>query len=77
MEHGNTYRHDRLAFLDTNRPLPALAEVALIVAVSVTKWRMNRSTRRALRDLPDHLHKDIGISKTEAQLEAEKPFWRG
>lgn len=77
MEHGNTYRHDRLAFLDTNRPLPALAEVALVVAVTVTKWRMFRNTRRALRDLPDHLYKDIGITKTQAQIEAEKPFWRG
>lgn len=77
MEHGNTYRHDRLAFLDTNSPLPALAEVALVVAVTVTKWRMNRNTRRALGDLPDHLYRDIGVTKTQAEIEAEKPFWRG
>ncbi|WP_424940034.1 DUF1127 domain-containing protein [Aliiroseovarius sp. S253] len=77
MEHGNTYRHDRLAFLDTNSPLPALAEAFLVVAVTVTKWRLRMNTRQALKDLPDHLHKDIGITKTEAQLEAEKPFWRG
>lgn len=77
MEHGNMYRHDRLAFLDTQRPLPAFAELALVVAVTITKWRVRLSTRQALKDLPDHLCKDIGLTKPEAQLEAEKPFWRG
>ncbi|WP_432450181.1 DUF1127 domain-containing protein [Aliiroseovarius marinus] len=76
MEHGNTYRHDRLAFLDTQRPLPALAEVALTVAVTVTKWRVSRISRRALKELPDHLYQDIGITKSEAEREAGKPFWR-
>ncbi|MCW8886728.1 MAG: DUF1127 domain-containing protein [Motiliproteus sp.] len=33
-------------------------------------------TRRQLRDLDDHLLKDIGISRHQAQLESEKPFWR-
>ena len=76
MEHGNTYRQDRLAFLDTNSPLPALAEAFLFVAVTVTKWWLRVNTRQALKDLPEHLHNDIGVTKSVAEHEAEKPFWR-
>lgn len=32
--------------------------------------------RRALAELPDSLLADIGLSRAQAQEEAEKPFWR-
>lgn len=31
--------------------------------------------RRELRDLSDHLLKDIGISRADAEFEARRPFW--
>jgi uncharacterized protein YjiS (DUF1127 family) len=34
------------------------------------------SQRKALRTLDDRLLKDIGISRTAAVQEANKPFWR-
>jgi len=33
-------------------------------------------SRRQLAGMPDHLLKDIGISRSEAEQEAAKPFWR-
>ncbi|MBP2302206.1 DUF1127 domain-containing protein [Azospirillum picis] len=33
--------------------------------------------RQALSALDDHLLKDIGISRAEAEQEVTKPFWRG
>ncbi|AWK89051.1 DUF1127 domain-containing protein [Azospirillum thermophilum] len=33
--------------------------------------------RRALMALDDYLLKDIGISRTDAEHEVRKPFWRG
>ena len=33
------------------------------------------SQRRALANLDDHLLRDIGVSRGEAQREARKPFW--
>ncbi|WP_371168731.1 DUF1127 domain-containing protein [Aliiroseovarius sp. 2305UL8-7] len=76
MEYGDTYRHDRLAFLDTRSNLPALAEIALLVAVTVTKWSQRRKMRQALKTLQPHLLEDIGVTQTEAGIEAEKPFWQ-
>ena len=32
--------------------------------------------RQALRALDDRLLKDIGVSRAEAEREANKPFWR-
>jgi uncharacterized protein YjiS (DUF1127 family) len=40
------------------------------------EWGERARQRRALRELPDYLLRDIGVSRDEAELEAHKPFWR-
>jgi uncharacterized protein YjiS (DUF1127 family) len=50
------------------------ALVAALVAI-VTRWAVRRRTRRALRDLPEHLLRDIGLSREAADAEARRPFW--
>jgi len=40
-------------------------------------WRARRRSRSDLMGLPDDMLKDIGLSRGEAELEYEKPFWRG
>jgi Uncharacterized conserved small protein len=44
---------------------------------TVAEWNERRRQRRALQALPDYLLHDIGVSRTDAAQEAEKPFWRG
>ncbi len=39
-------------------------------------WAERRRQRRELLRLPDHVLKDIGISRAEVLNEAEKPFWK-
>lgn len=39
-------------------------------------WLERRRQRRALRDLDDHLLRDIGIDRSDALREGRKPFWR-
>jgi uncharacterized protein YjiS (DUF1127 family) len=34
-------------------------------------------SRRELADLTDEQLEDIGLTRKEARLEAEKPFWEG
>ena len=34
-----------------------------------------RRSRQALRELDDHLLKDIGLSRADAEREARRPFW--
>lgn len=36
-----------------------------------SRWRQ----RRALADLPDHLLRDIGVTREQATREASRPFW--
>ena len=76
MDHPSSLRQDRLAYLDTQAPLPALASVALALAVTVTRWTVRRKTRKALAKLGAHHLKDVGLSKEDAWREAALPFWR-
>jgi uncharacterized protein YjiS (DUF1127 family) len=42
-------------------------------------WRAARHrhrTRRLLAEMNDSMLKDIGLTRSEAQLELQKPFWR-
>jgi uncharacterized protein YjiS (DUF1127 family) len=48
--------------------------VALLDRVGI--WIERSRQRRTLEALPDHLLSDIGISRSEAASEADKPFWR-
>jgi uncharacterized protein YjiS (DUF1127 family) len=43
---------------------------------AVLTWRERARTRRQLLTLDDRLLKDIGVTRTQAFGEAEKPFWR-
>lgn len=40
-------------------------------------WAERRRQRLTLGALSDHALKDIGLSRSEAEREARKPFWRG
>jgi uncharacterized protein YjiS (DUF1127 family) len=43
---------------------------------SVLYLAERRNQRLALCDLDDRLLADIGVSRTDALAEAQKPFWR-
>lgn len=58
-------------------PTPAdhwRARLATVIAMAALWWERGRS-RRILAGLDDHELRDIGITRTEALLESEKPFW--
>lgn len=72
---ATTRREPRLAYLDDNSPLPPAADIALRVAVTVTKWTRRRRTRKALKLLDETRLNDIGLTREEAWREAARPFW--
>ena len=39
-------------------------------------WGERRRQRHALRELSEHVLKDIGIGRSDAEQEWRKPFWR-
>lgn len=55
----------------------AVGRFVMGIADTVATWNERRRQRLALESLPDHLLSDIGVSRADADHEAEKPFWRG
>jgi uncharacterized protein YjiS (DUF1127 family) len=54
-----------------------VAHTTLIGLVdAILTWRERAQMRRRLMTLDDRLLKDIGVTRSEAHGEAEKPFWR-
>jgi uncharacterized protein YjiS (DUF1127 family) len=43
---------------------------------TVRLWRQRAEGRQQLRTFDDHLLRDIGITRLQAEAEADKPFWR-
>ncbi|MCB1893763.1 DUF1127 domain-containing protein [Accumulibacter sp.] len=39
-------------------------------------WARRRRGRRELRELDEHILRDVGISRAQARFEGSKPFWR-
>lgn len=43
---------------------------------TVLEWLERTRTRRQLRGLDDRMLQDIGVSRYDAEREADKPFWQ-
>jgi uncharacterized protein YjiS (DUF1127 family) len=49
--------------------------VATVFSTIALWWQRGRS-RNVLAMLDDHELRDIGISRADARIESEKPFWQ-
>jgi uncharacterized protein YjiS (DUF1127 family) len=58
----------------SQRPGPGPRRFALLAFVQEA-WRRRRS-RNYLAQFDDHMLKDIGLTRSEADFEANKPFWQ-
>lgn len=43
---------------------------------AVSRWIVSSRSRQTLEGLDEHLLKDIGLTRAEAQREADKFFWQ-
>ena len=43
---------------------------------TLKKWHQNSRGRQALGSLSDDMLKDIGVTRSDADIESEKPFWK-
>jgi uncharacterized protein YjiS (DUF1127 family) len=61
------------------RPSPPgrrLAALLYRVAARLRSWRARSRARRELRELDDAVLRDLALSRTQANFDAGKPFWR-
>lgn len=54
----------------------AVTRPVWMLAEAVMAWHERWKQRQALLALDDHLLKDIGVSRSQAEDEGGKPFWR-
>ena len=64
-----------LSSFQTTTRLPTSAQVLIWIAATLTRWSLNRRTRRTLAGLTDWELDDIGVSRDQAEAEARKPFF--
>ena len=53
-----------------------LAEAGAALHRILNEWRCRARGRREIGKLDDHAARDLGISLSQLQFEAQKPFWR-
>ena len=68
--------HDALARLSDAPKLPLLAVVAVRFASLLVTWETRRRTRMHLLELDDHLLRDVGLTRAQAEAEAARSFWQ-
>lgn len=56
--------------------LPVASSIALKFANMVVRWSDRSKQRGSLRQLSDHHLADIGITRDQAEAEANKRFWK-
>jgi len=52
-----------------------LGRIAMRLLSTVLKWQDRANQRHLLRGMPDHMLKDIGLTRADVDGEASKPFW--
>ncbi|MCH9807860.1 MAG: DUF1127 domain-containing protein [Alphaproteobacteria bacterium] len=63
------------ALAECFRILNAASNASLVTMRRFEKWMEVRRQRRQLLTLDRHALKDIGISRSDAEREAARPFW--
>jgi uncharacterized protein YjiS (DUF1127 family) len=53
-----------------------LHQVLAQIAAQFGEWRRRLRDRRALAAMSDRSLRDIGLTRYDAAVEADKPFWR-
>lgn len=56
--------------------MPVASTLALQFANTVVRWSDRSKQRKSLGRLADHHLEDIGLSRTQANKEANKRFWQ-
>jgi uncharacterized protein YjiS (DUF1127 family) len=59
-----------------SQAIPPVPSVVAVLSRLVTTWTARHRARRALARLDDHLLRDIGLDRMEAERETSRRFWQ-
>jgi uncharacterized protein YjiS (DUF1127 family) len=54
-----------------------LSRIARIAVERATLWYSRARERRVLGELDERMLRDIGLTRSEAEVESERAFWQG
>lgn len=58
-----------------DKAIAGLAQGAAALALTLLAWQRRATERAHLASLPDHMLKDVGLSRTDIVAETKKAFW--
>jgi len=61
------------------RAIPAIRPASALTraVVALLDWNDRHRQRRMLLEMDERSLRDVGLTRTDAMHEADKPFWRG
>jgi uncharacterized protein YjiS (DUF1127 family) len=77
LDHASNIGAARRYRLSARPSLLSPTQVLGYVADLLAAWEQRARERRMLAEMSTHMLKDLGITRSEARAESEKPFWRG
>jgi uncharacterized protein YjiS (DUF1127 family) len=60
----------------STQPADSWRDIARATLCLIAMWHERTRQRRALAAFDDRLLRDIGITRSQAERECNKPFWR-
>ena len=73
----STTTHDLHATYSASRRASLGAGLVAKVRATLQEWHLRATLRPRLAGLSNHLLRDMGMTRAEAEHEAAKPFWQG
>jgi uncharacterized protein YjiS (DUF1127 family) len=56
-------------------PLTGMRRAVVTLWATLLVWQRRAEERQQLRNMPEHMRRDIGLTAEQCRDEAGKPFW--
>lgn len=61
----------------TRLSLPSPMQLLTRLSELLATWERRARERRMLAEMSPHMLKDLGVTRSDASAELQKPFWQG
>ena len=68
--------HITAPHIHTPNVVKSLQQALERITTTIVAWSRNYQTRQDLANMDERLLEDIGLTRSDARQEVQKPFWR-